>query len=193
VRICKGVVGWSGGLNAVFNTSHSSTTYAIFLWQNGREDLRMFDWLQPRTMKGFIPMFCVILLTIFPFALTHSRSSSPLPSITSSPRVNWDVHACPLGFVQVSTGTGCRRRRRPAEYLDRAAVGYDVLQTTQTTKLSTPHQVHTTPMGALLTIWFSFMVRFIIYDMWCQSVMSVDCWNFSYMWIEVLFYDWVHS
>ena len=67
------------------------------------------------------------LLSVFS-CVTMATKLSPL-FITSPPRVRaWDVRACPLGYIQMSTGTGCRRRRRPAAHLYKGEGHYKGLQ-----------------------------------------------------------------
>ena len=88
-------------------------------------------------MKAITFVFCIT------FTLSVAAAFTPSFSGVSSPRVRaWDVHACPIGFVQVGTGTGCRRRRRPGHDLHMEAAGYNMLQTASPT-LVYPHKVYT--------------------------------------------------
>jgi hypothetical protein len=97
-------------------------------------------------MKGLVLLCCATYLVMASALLPPSVTtlvSYPL-SVSSSPRLwAWDVHACPLGFRQVDTGTGCRRRRPPSAHLGRGGAGYGRLQTTPPVDSASIHKVCT--------------------------------------------------
>ena len=91
--------------------------------------------------KGNNPTFQSILLT----SLFHYISTSHSPVNTSPGVWTRDVHACPLGFIQVNTGTGCRRRPVAPLDLRPYTPGYRVKETVGVRTRTLPPYVQTLP------------------------------------------------